>query len=384
MRPIEALARLGQSVWLDTIDRDLITSGGLRRLIEDEGVLGVTTNPTIFEHAITHGTAYDAAIASLASSEAGARAMFESLAVEDVAAAADVLRPVHERTGGADGFVSIEVAPTLANDTTGTVEEARHLWSRVARPNVMIKVPGTPEGLPAIEQLIADGVNVNITLLFAVEVYERVIAAYLSGLERRVAAGQSLREIHSVASFFVSRVDTEVDRRLDARVGKASGAKRAAIEALRARAAVANAKLAYQAFLASTGSPRFRELRQRGATVQRPLWASTSTKNPAYPDTMYVDHLIGPDTVNTMPLSTLRAFADHGAAARTIDADVDAARRDLAAIEAEGVSLREVTGLLVSDGVRKFADSYHALVAALEAKRDRLIGGRPVRASGGR
>jgi transaldolase/glucose-6-phosphate isomerase len=381
MHPIQGLEKLGQSVWLDTIDRDLLKSGGLKRLIEEDGVRGVTTNPTIFEQAITHGTGYDEAIAALAGAELDTRGLFETLAVEDVAAAADQLRPVHDMSGGADGFVSIEVAPTLAYDTAGTVAEARRLWARLDRPNVMVKVPGTADGLPAIEQLIADGINVNVTLLFSVDVYQRVIEAYLAGLERRVRSHEPLDAIHSVASFFVSRVDTVVDQRLTERAASNLPSERGGIEALLAKAAVANAKLAYQAYLAAFYAPRFRALLAEGATVQRPLWASTGTKNPAYSDTMYVDQLIGPDTVNTMPLATLRAFADHGTAARTIENDVEGARRVLAEIEAYGVSLRQVTDQLVVDGVRKFSESYHSLLAALDAKRDRLIASGPVRAS---
>jgi len=379
--PVEKLLQLGQSVWLDTIDRDLLTSGGLKRLVEQEGVRGVTTNPTIFEQALRHGSAYDASVASLAATEADAAALFETLEVADVAAAADVLRPVYDASGGADGFVSIEVAPTQAFDTAGTIAEARRLWYRVERPNVMVKVPGTREGLPAIEQLIADGVNVNITLLFAVGMYQRVIEAYCAGLERRVRSHEPIDTVHSVASFFVSRVDTEADKRLQAAAQAADPASRGRIEALLAKAAIANAKLAFQAHLAAIAAPRWKALEARGATVQRPLWASTSTKNPKYSDTMYVDALIGPDTVNTLPLATLRAFADHGTAERTIDRDVEGARRTVADIEAAGVRLKDVTDFLVVDGVKKFSDSYHALLAALEAKRDRLLAERPVRAS---
>ena len=382
MNPIQALERLGQSVWLDTIDRELLASGGLRRLIADEGVRGVTTNPTIFEQAIAHGSAYDPAIAALAAVRQESAALFESLAVADVTEAADQLRPVYDAAGGNDGFVSIEVSPTRAYDTAGTIAEARRLWTRVDRPNVMVKVPGTVEGLPAIEQLIADGVNVNVTLLFSVDMYRGVIDAYLAGLERRVQAGERLARLRSVASFFVSRVDNEADKRLTALAAAAKDpAARARLEGLLGKAAVANAKLAYEAFQASVASPRFQALRSRGAAVQRPLWASTSTKNPRYSDTLYVDNLVGPDTVNTMPLVTLRAFADHGRAERTVDRGLDEARGELAAIEAAGVKLKDVTDLLVVDGVKKFSDSYHALLGSLEAKRDALLARRPVRAS---
>ncbi len=382
MGPVQLLQKLGQSVWLDTIDRELLASGGLKRLVEAEGVRGVTTNPTIFEQALKHGNAYDEDVARLAATAADAPALFETLEVDDVAAAADVLRPVYDASGGADGFVSIEVSPVQAFDTAGTIAEARRLWYRVDRPNVMVKVPGTVEGLPAIEQLIADGVNVNITLLFAVTMYRKVIEAYFAGLERRVAAGDPLDTIHSVASFFVSRVDTEADKRLQAAAqASADPAFKARCETLLAKAAIANAKLAYQAHLAAVATPRWKALAARGATVQRPLWASTSTKNPKYPDTMYVDTLIGPDTVNTLPLATLRAFADHGRAERTIDRDVAGAERALAELEAAGVSLKGVTDFLVVDGVKKFSESYHALLAALEAKRDALLASSPVRAS---
>jgi transaldolase len=276
--PVSSLEQLGQSVWLDTIDRDLLASGALKRLVEQEGVRGVTTNPTIFEQALRHGNAYDAEVASLAASELDVPGLFETLEVEDVVAAADVLRPVYASSRGADGYVSIEVSPTQAFDTAGTIAEARRLWYRVDRPNVMVKVPGTAEGLPAIEQLIADGVNVNVTLLFSVEMYQRVIAAYFTGLERRIRSHESLEGVHSVASFFVSRVDTEADKRLTAKAqASADPAGRARFDGLLARAAIANAKLAYQAHLAAVATPRWKELAAKGATVQRPLWASTST-----------------------------------------------------------------------------------------------------------
>ncbi len=372
MHPIQELERLGQSLWLDTIDRDLLASGGLKRLIEEEGIRGVTTNPTIFEQAIAHGTAYDAAIAAHAVAGMDAAEIYETLAAEDVRAAADQLRPVHEMSGGLDGYVSLEVAPALAWDTAGTVAEARRLWARVDRPNVMVKVPGTREGLPAVEQLLADGLNVNVTLLFAVEVYRDVIDAYLTGLERRARAREPLERVRSVASFFVSRVDTEVDRRLEAAAAARPG-ERARLRELEGRAAVANAKLAYAAYLDAFYAPRFRALLAKGANVQRPLWASTGTKNPAYPDTLYVDALIGPDTVNTVPLATLHAFRDHGTVARTLDRDVAEAAAHLAAVEAAGVSLRDVTAQLAVDGVRKFADSHRALLGALAEKRDVLL-----------
>lgn len=369
VHPASALALLGQSLWLDYIHRDLLDSGELRRLIEQDGIRGVTSNPTIFEQAIGGGTAYDAAIAALAREGRDARGILEALAVEDVARAADAFRPIYEMTGGNDGFVSLEVAPDLAHDTDGTVAEARRLWAAVDRPNLMIKVPGTVEGLPAVTRLIADGINVNVTLLFSVETYGRVIAAYVRGLEQRAEAGRPLDAVHSVASFFVSRVDTEVDRRLAAKIAAATdAATRSRLEDLLGKAAVANAVVAYQAYEAGFTAPAVRALMGKGAAVQRPLWASTSSKNPRYPDTIYVDSLIGPDVVNTVPPATLRAFQDHGRPVRTIDTNVAGARRHLAALAAEGIDLRDVTDVLAVDGVRKFVESFTSLLATISAK----------------
>lgn len=368
---IATVERLGQSIWLDYIHRSMLRSGELKGYIENYGVRGVTSNPTIFEQAIGGSDAYDDAIASLAAAGHDVQTIYEALAIDDVRAAADLFGPIYDMSGANDGFVSMEVSPRLANDTAGTIAEARRLWAALDRPNVLIKIPGTAEGLPAITQTIAEGINVNVTLLFAVERYERVIDAYLSGLEQRAAAGKPLEGIRSVASFFVSRVDTETDQRLEKLI--ASGADRARCEALLGKAAVANAKLAYQSYLARFEDQRFRSLMAQGAAVQRPLWASTGTKNPQYPDTHYVDELVGPDTVNTMPPATLKVFADHGKVARTLDADVDVARRQLGELEALGVSLRDVTDVLVVDGVKKFADSFTSLLAAVEAKRERLL-----------
>jgi len=369
VRPASALALLGQSLWLDYIHRDLLDSGELRRLIEQDGIRGVTSNPTIFEQAIGGGTAYDAAIAALAREGRDARGILEALAVEDVARAADAFRPIYEMAGGNDGFVSLEVAPDLAHDADGTVAEARRLWAAVDRPNLMIKVPGTAEGLPAVTRLIADGINVNVTLLFSVEMYRRVIAAYVRGLEQRVEAGRPLDAVRSVASFFVSRVDTEVDKRLEAKIAAATdAAARSRLEGLLGKAAVANAVDAYQAYEAGFTAPAVRALMGKGAAVQRPLWASTSAKNTRYSETMYVDRLIGPDVVNTVPPATLRAFQDHGRPVRTIDADVAGARRHLAALAAEGIDLRDVTDVLEADGVRKFVDSFTSLLATISAK----------------
>jgi transaldolase len=368
--PLGVLVSLGQSVWLDYIHRRLLASGELKTLIERRAVRGVTSNPTIFEQAIGQSDVYDEAIRGLAAQGLTAEAIAETLAVEDIQAACDLFRPIHEMSGGNDGFVSIEVSPRLARDAEATVAEARRLWQRVGRSNVMIKIPGTPEGLPAISAVLAEGINVNVTLLFSLATYERVIDAYITGIERRLAAGGGVEMLRSVASFFVSRVDTEADRRLEALV--AQGTDRAVVAPLLGRAAIANARLAYQTYVRWFEGERFRAVMARGAAVQRPLWASTSTKNPAYEPTMYVEGLIGPDTINTVPPATLEAFARHGVAARTIDADLDRARADLAAIEALGVRMADVTDFLLADGVKRFADSYDALLAAIERKRAAL------------
>ncbi len=371
--PLGNLMRLGQSIWLDYIHRTMLASGDLKELIEGRGVRGVTSNPTIFEQAIGRGDAYDAEIARLAREGKDALAIYEALAIADIQAACDLFRPIHEMSGGNDGFVSIEVSPRLAHDTAGTLAEARRLWAAVDRPNVMIKIPGTDEGLPAVTQALAEGINVNITLLFAVAMYERVIAAYVAGLEQRLAAKGSVEAVRSVASFFVSRVDTETDKRLDA-LAASGTVNRAVAEGLRGKAAVANAKVAYATYVRHFEGERFRAVMAQGAAVQRPLWASTSAKNPAYRDTLYVDELIGPDTVNTLPPATLEAFAEHGTAARTIDAGLEEAERQLAAIESLGLRLSDVTDFLVTDGVKKFADSFTSLLAAVEAKRKALVG----------
>lgn len=373
--PLPMLLRLGQSIWLDYIHRDVLRSGELMRLIESRGVRGVTSNPTIFEQAVANSSSYDEGIARLAAQGKDAAEIFEALAVEDVTAACDLFQPIYEMSGGNDGFVSIEVSPRLARDAGATIAEARRLWKAVNRPNVLIKIPGTAEGLPAVTQAIAEGINVNITLLFAVTMYERVIGAYLAGLEQRLASGQPVEAVRSVASFFVSRVDTEVDKRLEVKL-RADASLRLRIEALLGTAAIANAKLAYQTYVAWFEAERFRHLMARGAAVQRPLWASTGTKNPKYSETMYVEGLIGPDTINTLPPATLEAFAQHGIARRTIDADLDTARQQLADLERLGIAMEDVTDFLVADGVKKFADSYAALLLAVDAKRAQLAANR--------
>jgi transaldolase len=366
--PLHELSDAGQSIWLDFIDRRLLQSGELARRIQDDALSGMTSNPTIFEKALAEGSAYDA---QLAAAPAGLTAwqLFELVETEDVRDACDIFRSVYDDSGGADGYVSIEVSPGSAHDADATVEEAHRLREMVSRPNVMIKVPGTAEGARAFRRLIADGLNVNVTLLFAVEAYRSIIDAYMSGLEDRLARGEPIDQIASVASFFVSRVDSEIDKRLDARIAEAgSGGNAEQLSGLRGRAAIANARLAYALFLETTASDRWRALAARGARVQRPLWASTSTKNPAYRDVMYVEELIGPNTVNTLPPATLEAFRDHGVVRRTVDEDIDGARAFIAELEAVGISLDRVTDQLLIEGVASFSRSFDGLIAGLEEK----------------
>lgn len=349
----------GQSPWLDNLRRDWLRDGTMARFV-DEGIRGVTSNPTIFAKAIGATDQYDEQLAGLGA--VSYEDAFVAIAADDIAQMAKLLAPVHESSEGADGFVSFEVAPTLAHDTKGTVDAARTVAKQFDLPNLLVKVPATAEGLSAIATLLAEGVSVNVTLIFGLERYDQVIDAYLDGLERAAAAGRSLRTITSVASFFVSRVDTEVDRRLE-HLG--------ADPALQGRTAVAQAKLAYELFERRFAEPRFGALEAKGAHVQRPLWASTSTKNPRYPDLLYVDSLIGPRTVNTMPEATVEAFLDHGTVERTVDRDVDRAHADLAAVEAAGVDLKDVARTLEDEGVASFAASYHELLQTIEGKRNR-------------
>jgi transaldolase len=363
---LKSLNAAGQAIWLDFIDRPMLRNGDLERRIRDDALTGMTSNPTIFEKALAEGNAYDDQIRS-AAGDFTAMELFELIATTDVRDACDLFRGTHERTNGADGFVSIEVSPSAANNANATISEATRLWATVDRPNVMVKVPGTVEGAVAVRRLTANGINVNITLLFAIEAHKSVIDAYMAGLEDRVQSGKDISKIHSVASFFVSRVDTEVDKRLDAAIAK-SPANQETLKSLRGRAAIANAKLAYRLFQSEIASPRWKALASKGATVQRPLWASTSTKNPAYRDVMYVEQLIGPDTVNTMPPQTIAAFRDHGIVARTVDADVDEAQRMIDTLERNGISMRDVTDKLLSDGLASFQKSFDTLLAGLEKK----------------
>ncbi|MFI5233223.1 MAG: transaldolase [Gemmatimonadales bacterium] len=364
--PLQQLHAAGQSIWLDYIDRTMLHNGELARRIRDDSLTGMTSNPTIFEKALAQGTAYDAQLKD-AAGDRTAWELFELVETDDVRAACDIFRPVYDAAKGHDGFVSIEVSPASAHDSKATIAEARRLWKTVARPNVMIKVPGTPEGAVAVRALIADGINVNITLLFSIDAHRRVIDAYLAGLEDRVKAGGAIGGIASVASFFVSRVDTEVDKRLDALL-KAAKVDANHADGLRGKAAIANAKLAYRLFRSSFTGPRWQALAAKGAQLQRPLWASTSTKNPAYRDVLYVEQLIGPDTVNTMPPATLEAFRDHGVTAKTVDADLDAAERVISDLAAAGIPLAAVTDQLLADGLTSFQKSFDTLIAGLEAK----------------
>ncbi|HEX2202597.1 MAG TPA: transaldolase [Longimicrobium sp.] len=363
--PLHELHPLGQSVWLDYIRRGILDNGELESMIRDYDLRGVTSNPSIFEQAIGQSDDYDDDLSFLAADGADGNEAYEALAIDDIQRACDLFRPVYDAAEGHDGLVSLEVSPELAHDTRRTLEEARRLWAAVGRENVMIKVPGTPEGIPAIETLIAEGVNVNITLLFSLAGYERVMEAYLRGMERRAEAGGPLDRVASVASFFVSRVDTAVDAELE-KIGGEEARR------LVGKAAVANAKLAYARFQEVFSGERWERLAAKGARVQRPLWASTSTKNPAYRDVIYVEELIGPHTVNTMPLATVEAFADHGVARRTVDRDVDGARADLAALAALGIDLDAVTERLQVEGVDKFAKSFAGMMKVVDEKLTRV------------
>ncbi len=372
--PLRELNKLGQSVWYDYIRRGEILSGDLKRLIDEDGLSGVTSNPSIFEKAIAGSKDYDEAIRKLVDNGQQAPQIFESLAVEDIQMAADLFRPTYDATDGRDGFVSIEVSPTLAYDTAGTIAEVRRLHREVNRPNVMIKIPGTEEGLPAIEEMLAEGININITLLFAVERYVEVANAYVTALERRAREGKAIARVASVASFFVSRIDTLVDQQLNAKLQSAqTPAEREKIEALLGKVAVVNAKVAYQEFKEIFSSARFQALAQTGARMQRVLWASTSTKNPKYSDILYVEKLIGRDTINTMPAATMAAFRDHGKARATLEEGVEESRRALAQLAEAGINLREVTRKLEDDGVEAFARDFAKLLKCIAEKRERIL-----------
>jgi transaldolase / glucose-6-phosphate isomerase len=367
--PVAALRDYGQSVWLDYIRRSLIAGGELRRMVDEDGLGGVTSNPAIFEKAIAGSSDYAGAINEI-SVEPGmpAKAVFEVLAVRDIQDAADVLRGVYDRTQARDGYVSLEVSPDLASDTEGTLAEARRLWERVARPNVMIKVPATPEGVPAIRTLLTEGINVNVTLLFARSAYEQVAQAYIEAVEARVARGQDVSRLSGVASFFVSRIDSAVDALLEEKAKTGSGVDQARLEGLRGKVAIANAKLAYQSYKRLFSGPRWEALAKKGAQTQRVLWASTGTKNPHYSDVLYVEELIGPETVNTVPPETLTAFRNHGRPRASLEEDVAGAEATLRALDAAGISLDKVTADLLTDGLKKFVEPFTKLLGAVERR----------------
>jgi len=362
------LHEIGQSIWLDSIDRRMLQDGELDRRIREDALTGMTSNPTIFQKALASSNAYDDQITEAEDKGLTSWELFELLETTDVRDACDHFAGVYSSTRGGDGYVSIEVSPGVSHSADATVEEARRLWKTVDRPNVMVKVPGTAEGAIAVRRLIAEGINVNITLLFAIEAHERVSDAYIAGLEDRIKSGKPIDGLHSVASFFVSRVDTEVDKRLDVLIAKADAAERDRLKILKGRAAIANAKLAYRLFRQKFAGPRWETLARQGARLQRPLWASTSTKNPEYRDVMYVEELIGPDTVDTMPPATIEAFREHGVVDRTVDKKVAAAEGLLREIEAVGISMKDVTAKLLVDGIASFQKSFDELIGGLESK----------------
>jgi transaldolase len=370
MNPLQELIKYGQSYWLDNLTRSMIEDGSLQARVSSQGLRGITSNPAIFQKAITGSEAYDAQIAQLVAQGKAVEEIYETLVVTDVQNACDILRTVYDASDGGDGFVSLEVAPSLAYDADGTMHEARRLWQAVDRPNAFIKIPGTPECVPAIEQMLYEGVNINITLLFALADYEAVAEAYITALERRLVDGKPLNTVASVASFFLSRIDVLVDQLAGYRMQPQGSAGYDARPAqLLGKVAIANAKMAYQSFLRLFASPRWKVLEAQGAQVQRPLWASTSTKNPDYSDVMYVEPLIGPHTVNTLPDETIDAFADHGAIVEnTVEAGVDEARQVLQDLAEVGIPLDCVTWQLQHEGVQKFIDPFNALIKSLAQK----------------
>ena len=374
--PLKHLADFGQSVWNDNLSRDLIRSGDLQRLIEDDGIVGITSNPTIFDNAISNSDDYDDQMRDLVGAGRTPDEIQDALMIQDIQDACDILLPVYQATDGQDGVVSLEVSPLLAHDTEKTISEARRLHELVDRPNVMIKIPGTPEGVPAIEQVLYEGINVNVTLLFSLQAYRDVMEAYLRAMERRVADEKPVHDILSVASFFVSRVDSEVDARLQAIIDSDPDDERVmTARALLGRIAVANARLAYQEFKEVFTSLRFGELAGYGVRIQRPLWASTSTKDPAYSDTLYVDELIGPNTVQTLAPASIEAFRDHGTVELTVEKDIDVARDAISEMESLGIAYDEVIDVLVSEGVEKFADSFRALSQSVSSRSEQLAAG---------
>ncbi len=369
MGKLNDLSAAGTAVWLDFVDRKFLEEGGLKKLVEEDGLTGVTSNPSIFEKAMGHGDAYDDTLAAFDKEHPGAATIdrYEHLAIQDIKAAAETLKPVYDRLDAADGYVSLEVSPYIADDTDATIAEARKLWDAVDRDNLMIKIPGTAAGVPAIAATIAAGINVNVTLLFSVEAYQKVAEAYATGLEERVRQGQPIDRMASVASFFVSRIDSTIDKQIDERVEKGD-AEADALKRLRGKVAIANAKLAYAWYQEFVASDRWQALAAKGARPQRLLWASTGVKDPSYPDTLYVDTLIGPDTVNTMPPKTMDAFRDHGTVAQTLTEGVDEARAVMAEVERLGLDLPGVTDTLVLEGVASFAKAFDDLMDAIAKK----------------
>jgi transaldolase / glucose-6-phosphate isomerase len=366
--PLKELLDYGQSMWLDYIRRDLFTTGKLKQMIADDGLRGMTSNPSIFEKAIADSSLYDDQLKSLAArNDLDATGRYEQIAIRDIQTAADILRPVYVESNFRDGYVSLEVSPYLARKTRETMDEARRLWKTVQRENVMIKVPGTAEGIPAIRQLISEGININVTLLFAQEVYEEVAASYIAGLEDLVKNGGDVKKMAGVASFFISRIDTLVDSLLNDRISKSPEAtQQALLKSLLGKVAIANGKLTYQRYERIFSGPRWQALAGKGAQTQRVLWASTSTKNPAYRDVIYVEELIGPDTVNTMPPATIDAFRDHGQLRKSLTEDVSAAEKVMGDLARAGISIKEVTDKLTDDGVKLFADAFDKLLAAVD------------------
>ncbi len=374
MNTVQQLHQAGQSIWYDNIQRGLLTNGELAGMIAREEIRGVTSNPTIFMNAMTKSKDYDAGLVPLAQAGRSAEEIFWQLAVEDIKTAAGLLAPMYRQTDGGDGYISLEVSPYLAHDTETTLSEARRLWKLVDKPNLMIKIPATKAGLPAITAAIADGINVNVTLIFSRERYAEVMEAYVKGLEQRVAAGLPVDRIASVASFFVSRVDTKIDGRLAEMVDR-EGKRAEKAASLLGKAAIANAKLAYADYKAVFGSERFQQLKAKGARVQRPLWASTGTKNPKYSDVMYVDELIGPDTVNTVPPQTLDAFLHHGTVRPgTLESDLAAAEKALLDLEGLGIVMKVVTQELEDEGVKSFMSAYAEVVEKMEERRRAIAG----------
>jgi transaldolase len=369
------LRKYGQSVWHDNISRELLDSGALKKLIDEDGLSGLTSNPTIFEKAINGSTHYDASLRLLVAQGREVKEIYEVLAIEDIQRAADLFRPIFDDTSGQDGFVSLEVSPKLAHNTQETLSEARRLWKAVSRPNLMIKVPATPAGLPAIEQLIGEGLNINITMMFSMDHYVRVAEAYVRGIEALDKKGKPLSAA-SVASFFVSRVDTLTDKLLEERISLAkSTQEKDELTSLLGKTAIANSKLVYQKFKEIFNRPTFRALKAKGAKVQRPLWASTSTKNPKYRDVLYAEELIGPDTVDTMPPATIAAFRDHGVVHPSLEENVEESRRVLDRLPQAGINLDEITQKLQDDGVKLFADSFDTLMESISKKKAALSKG---------